>query len=68
MNKHTVNDALRDEVRKIMEERDALLAACKAAYAKMTGDGWDGTLGHHPDNPVPQMLRAAIAKAEGEER
>jgi hypothetical protein len=43
----------------------ALLKACKAALAKLTGDGWDGTLGHHPDNPVPKMLREAIRKAEG---
>lgn len=25
-----------------------------------------GPLGEHKDNPVPAMLRAAIAKAEGE--
>lgn len=40
-----------------------LLAACKAALEKITGTGQDGTLGHHPDNPVPAQLRAAIAKA-----
>ena len=41
-----------------------LLEACKAAYALLTGNGQDGTMGHHKDNPVPAMLRAAIAKAE----
>ena len=43
-----------------------LLAACEIALALLTGTGQDGTLGHHPDNPVPAMLRAAIAKAKGE--
>lgn len=42
---------------------DDLQAACIAALAKLTGDGMDGTLGHHPDNPLPTQLRAAIAKA-----
>ena len=40
-----------------------LLAACKAAYRHITDI--EGALGEHPDNPVPSMLRAAIAKAEG---
>ena len=43
-----------------------LLEACKAAYALLTGTGQDGTMGHHPDNPVPAMLRKAINKAEVE--
>ena len=42
-----------------------LLDAAKAALAKICGDGWDGSLGHHPDNPLPTQLRRAIAKAEG---
>jgi len=42
-----------------------LLAACRAAYDLLTGDGQDGTMGHHKDNPVPAMLRAAMARAEG---
>ena len=42
-----------------------LLEAAKAALAKICGDGWDGSLGHHPDNPLPTQLRRAIAKAEG---
>lgn len=37
-----------------------LLAACEEAYALLTG-----TLGHHPDNPVPTLLREEIAKAKG---
>ena len=57
------------------EERDAnirlfkaapdLLEACKAAHDLIVGDGWDGNLGHHRDNPVPTMLREAIKLAEG---
>lgn len=45
-----------------------LVAACRAALALLTGDGWDGTLGHHKDNPIPVLLRAAIAKAEKEQQ
>lgn len=44
----------------------ALLAAAVDAYALLTGTGQDGTMGHHPDDPVPAALRAAIAKATGE--
>jgi hypothetical protein len=40
-----------------------LLEACKQALELLTGTGQDGTLGHHPDNPVPALLRAAIQKA-----
>jgi hypothetical protein len=58
-----------------MQEADArliaaapdLLEACQGALAKLTGNGWDGTLGHHPDNPIPAKLRAAITKATGKE-
>jgi len=39
------------------------LTACKAALKLLTGTGQDGTLGHHPDNPVPAQLRAAVAAA-----
>jgi len=37
-----------------------LLAASEAALALLTGTGQDGTLGHHPDNPVPAALKKAI--------
>ena len=48
----------------IKAQRDELLAACIAALALLTGTGQDGTLGHHPDNPVPAMLATAIAKVK----
>lgn len=41
-----------------------LLAISKKALHLLTGNGQDGTLGHHPDNPVPAALRAAITPAE----
>ena len=43
-----------------------LLWAAKSALALLCGDGQDGTLGHHPGNPVPTVLRNAIAKARAE--
>lgn len=42
----------------------ALLEACKAALAQLTGTGQDGTYGQHPDNPIPAQLRAALALVE----
>ena len=48
-----------------------LLAACRAALRLLTGipgeRPGDGNLGHHPDNPVPTLLRASIAKASAQE-
>ena len=43
-----------------------LLEAAQAALALLTGDGTDGTLGHHPENRVPAALRNAVLKATGE--
>ena len=50
----------------VVRQRDALLEACEAALAHITGDGWDGNEGQHKDNPLPAQLRAAIAKARRE--
>lgn len=41
-----------------------LLAASKKALRLLNRNGQDGTMGHHPDNPVPAALRAAITLAE----
>ena len=41
-----------------------LLAACEAAYVALTDIE---RYGEHKDNPLPIMLRAAIAKAKGEQ-
>lgn len=49
----------------LMAATPDLLKACKAAYTKICGDGLDGNYGEHEDNPLPTMLREAIAKAEG---
>jgi len=41
-----------------------LLQACEAAYDQLTHIH-DGGYGQHKDNPLPMMLRNAIAKAKG---
>ena len=40
-----------------------LYFACSAALNLLVGHVMDGSLGHHPDNPGPTMLRNALAKA-----
>ena len=57
-------DKKQNKKQRLEKAAPALLKACKAAYALLTGTGQDGTMGHHPDNPVPAMLRKAINKAE----
>jgi len=56
-----------------IEVLERAVEAVRAALEKLTGDGMDGTLGHHPDNPLPRHLRAALTElravlAEGEEK
>jgi len=46
----------------INEQRDALLAACEAAYHKLVvAHAHDGGYCEHPDNPLPRQLRTALA-------
>lgn len=59
-------DGQGEQMQRCMAQRDALLEACEAALAHITGNGRDGTYGEHRDNPVPKQLRAAIAKAKGD--
>ena len=56
-----------DTIATMEAQLDMLLAACKAAHYKLVvAHGHDGGYGEHPDNPLPQQLRAAIAAVEGE--
>lgn len=45
-------------VRELIEDRTALLEACKAALEDCENDQWE-------DSPLAKQLREAIAKAEG---
>lgn len=48
-----------------LAERIAELeAACRAALDYITGDGWNGTIGQHADNPLPTQLLAALKTGE----
>ena len=58
---------LKEQLVEVRAQLDMLLAACKAAHYKLVvAHGHDGGYGEHPDNPLPQQLRAAIAAVEGE--
>lgn len=60
-----LNGEALDIVAEALAQRDKpLLKACRAALARLGGDGRDGTLGWFSEHPLLVQLRTAIAEAD----